>query len=108
MGAPPPNPRRSPPRRLGGNSLGAAVRKVECGRQVGERKKAGWCDPGKRTPARGDMNITVTSLLKRVLPLKGFCYAGARWDEYTGEVIEVELAARRGARARCSCCRHPA
>jgi len=54
------------------------------------------------------MNITVTSLLKRVLPLKGFCYAGARWDEYTGEVIEVELAARRGARARCSCCRHPA
>jgi transposase len=54
------------------------------------------------------MNITVTSLLKRVLPLKGFCYAGARWDEHTGEVIEVELAARRGARARCSCCRRPA
>jgi transposase len=54
------------------------------------------------------MNITVTSLLKRVLPLKGFCYAGARWDEHTQQVIEVELAARGGARARCSCCRQPA
>jgi len=54
------------------------------------------------------MNITVTSLLKRVLPLKGFRYAGARWDEYTQEVIEVELAARLGARARCSGCRQPA
>jgi transposase len=54
------------------------------------------------------MNITVTNLLKRVLPLKGFRYAEARWDEHTGEVIEVELAARRGARARCSCCKLPA
>jgi transposase len=54
------------------------------------------------------MNITVTSLLKRGLPLKGFRFAGARWDEYTQEVIEVELAARLGARARCSGCRRPA
>src|SRR5258708_36059468 len=54
------------------------------------------------------MNITVTSLLKRVLPLKGFRYAGARWDEHTGQVIEVELAARRGALARCSGCKRPA
>jgi len=54
------------------------------------------------------MNLTITSLLKRVLPLKGFCYAEARWDEHTGEVIEVQLAARLGARARCSGCRRPA
>ena len=45
------------------------------------------------------MNITVTSLLKKVQPLKGFRYAGARWDEHTGEVLEVELKARQGARA---------
>jgi transposase len=54
------------------------------------------------------MNITVTSLLKRVLPLKGFRYAGAHWDPHTGKVLEVELAARAGAEARCSCCHRPA
>jgi transposase len=54
------------------------------------------------------MNLTVKTVLKRVLPLKGFCYARVSWTEHPGEVIEVALNARRGARARCSCCRRPA
>jgi transposase len=54
------------------------------------------------------MNLTLTSILKRVLPLKGFCYRWAGWDEHTGEVIEIGLAARKGARACCGNCRRPA
>jgi transposase len=54
------------------------------------------------------MNLTVTSILKRVLPLKGFCYGWARWVQDAGvdgpAVIEVGLAARRGARACCGKC----
>jgi len=53
------------------------------------------------------MNLTLTSILKKILPLKGFRYAWARWDEHTGGVIEVKLAARQGALARCSGCRRP-
>jgi transposase len=54
------------------------------------------------------MNLTLTSVLKRVLPLKRFCYRWARWDEHTGEIIEIGLAARKGARACCGNCRRPA
>ena len=72
----------------------------------GKVRAGWWIRAGEHQPAV--MNLTVTNLLKRVLPLKGFYYAEARWDEETNEVIEVELAARRGARARCSGCRRPA
>ena len=52
--------------------------------------------------------MTVTSLLKRVLPLKGFCYRSALWVEGAGPkgqgVIEVRLAARQGAKACCGRC----
>jgi len=58
------------------------------------------------------MNLTVTNILKRVLPLKGFCYRSALWvEDADGEgkaVIEVGLAARRGAKARCGKCRRQA
>jgi transposase len=54
------------------------------------------------------MNITVTSILRRVLPLKGFIYAAAGWDETTEGVIEVSIEARKGALARCGICRRPA
>ena len=54
------------------------------------------------------MYITVTSLLRRVLPLKGFCYRWTRWDELLCEVIEVGLEARKGSEGRCGCCRRPA
>lgn len=54
------------------------------------------------------MNLTVTNILKRVLPLKGFCYRSARWVGEAGvagpAVIEVDLAARQGAKARCGRC----
>jgi transposase len=54
------------------------------------------------------MNLTVTNILKRVLPLKGFCYRWARWVEGVGAegrgVIEVGLAARQGAKACCGRC----
>jgi transposase len=54
------------------------------------------------------MNLTVTNILKRVLPLKGFRYHSARWQEGVGaggeDVIEVGLAARRGAKACCGRC----
>jgi transposase len=54
------------------------------------------------------MNLTVTNILKRVLPLKGFCYRSARWVRDAGvegpAVIEVELAARQGAKACCGRC----
>lgn len=53
-------------------------------------------------------NVTLTSILRRVLPLEGFCYRWARWDEFTGKVIEIGIEARRGAKARCRCCRRPA
>src|SRR6266568_7455543 len=54
------------------------------------------------------MNLTMTNILKRVLPLKGFCYRSACWLEGAGadggSVIEVGLAARRGAKACCGRC----
>lgn len=54
------------------------------------------------------MNLTVTSLLRRVLPLKRFCYQSAQWVENAAAegqaVIEVKLAARRGAKACCGGC----
>jgi len=49
------------------------------------------------------MNLTVTSILKRVLPLQGFRYQSALWVEDADRggkgFIEVALAARRGAQA---------
>jgi len=58
------------------------------------------------------MNVTVTNILKRVLPLKGFCYQSARWVQDAGgnepAVIEVGLRARQGAKARCGRCGRPA
>jgi transposase len=57
------------------------------------------------------MNLTVTNILRRVLPLKGFCYDSARWIREAGvegpAVIEVGLKARGGAKARCGRCRRP-
>ena len=52
--------------------------------------------------------ITVESILRRVLPLKGFCYCWARWDEMTKEIIEVGIEPRKGSKARCGNCRRPA
>ncbi len=54
------------------------------------------------------MNLTLTSILKRVLPLKGFCYRWARWDEGGADIIEIGIEARQGARVRCRCCAKPA
>src|SRR5579863_1125872 len=58
------------------------------------------------------MNLTVTSLLKKVLPLKRFRYRSVHWVEGVcagGQgVIEVEVVARRGAKACCGRCRRPA
>ncbi len=54
------------------------------------------------------VNITLTSILRRVLPLKGFCYRWARWEAFSQAVIEIGIEARKGARARCRCCRKPA
>lgn len=54
------------------------------------------------------MNITLTSILRWVLPLKGFCYRWARWEEFSQGVIEIGIEARKGARPRCRCCQKPA
>lgn len=51
------------------------------------------------------MNITVTSLLRRVLPLHGFCYREARWSQIDPKAIEIGIEARKGALPRCGCCR---
>jgi transposase len=50
------------------------------------------------------MNLTLVSVLQRLLPLKGFRYVAARWAEATPKTIEIEMTARRGAAARCSRC----
>jgi len=52
--------------------------------------------------------ITAKSILRRVLPLKGFCYRTVRWDKETDGVIEVVLERRKNAKGLCSCCRRPA
>ena len=54
------------------------------------------------------MNLTVTSLLRVMLPLKGFCYRHARWIQNRPKAIEIAIESRRGARARCGCCRRAA
>ena len=54
------------------------------------------------------MNLTLTTILKRVLPLKGFCYRWARWDEFTESIIEIGIEARKGSKACCGHCRRPA
>jgi len=54
------------------------------------------------------VNITVTSLLKMVLPLKGFCYRQARWSQSEPKAIEIGIEARKGSRPRCGCCRRKA
>jgi hypothetical protein len=33
-----------------------------------------------------------------VLPLKGFCYRWARWDEFTESIIEIGIEARKGSK----------
>ena len=52
------------------------------------------------------MNLTVISLLRRVLPLKGFRYQSAQWVKGVGPerkgIVEVKLAARARAAACCS------
>lgn len=53
------------------------------------------------------LNLTLTSILRRVLPLQGFCYREARWSESELEAIEIGIEARKGARPRCGCCRRP-
>jgi len=54
------------------------------------------------------MNLTVTNILKRMLPLKGFCYHSACWVRDAGvegpAVIEIGLAARQGASPCCGNC----
>jgi len=50
-------------------------------------------------------NLTVKTILKKVLDLKGFVIA-AVWME--GEAIRVRLRERNGAKAHCSGCRRPA
>jgi len=40
------------------------------------------------------MNLTLTTMRKRVLPLKGFCYRWARWDELTESIIGIVIEAR--------------
>jgi transposase len=58
------------------------------------------------------MNVTVTSLLQQVLPLKGFRYQSAQWVKDVGPerkgIVEVKLAARARAAACCSRCGRPA
>ena len=70
-------------------------------------KRAGQPTRIAFTPARF-VNITLTSILRRVLPLKGFCYRWARWEEFSQGVIEIGIEARKGAQARCRCCQKPA
>ena len=53
------------------------------------------------------MNLTVTGILNRVLPLKGFCYRSAQWDESVEKTILVGIEPRKGARPHCGCCRRP-
>lgn len=52
------------------------------------------------------MSLTLTSILRHVLPLKGFCYHRAELLE--ADLIMVEIRHRQGARARCGICRRPA
>lgn len=54
------------------------------------------------------MNITVTSILRHIQPIKGFVYTAARWIEGPASIIQVDVRPRRGATARCGCCRRPA
>ena len=58
------------------------------------------------------MNLTVTSLLKRVLALKGFRYQSAQWVKGVGKerqgIIEVQLAARREPPPAAERCGRPA
>lgn len=54
------------------------------------------------------MNLTLVSILRRILPLKRFCYRWARWDEDTAKIIEIGLEPRKGALACCGNCRRPA
>lgn len=51
-------------------------------------------------------NITVKTLLNQLLPFKGFCYAGVRFEQGSG-VLEITLRARKNSRGICSGCRQP-
>lgn len=51
-------------------------------------------------------NITVTTLLNKLSPYKGFCYKGACFVEGSG-ILEVTLGARKNSKGRCSGCGKP-
>jgi transposase len=52
--------------------------------------------------------LQVTSILRRVLPINGFCYRWARWDQTNEGVIEIGIEPRKGSKALCGNCRRPA
>ncbi len=83
----------------------------------GTRARALRAAGGKRKRAGQSTGIALASPFREhstdehtetVLPLKGFCYRWARWEEFSQAVIEIGIEARKGARARCRCCRKPA
>lgn len=52
--------------------------------------------------------LQVTTILREVLPLKGFCYRWARWDQTNEGVIEIGIEPRKGSKALCGNCHRPA
>ena len=50
------------------------------------------------------MNLQIRTIMHRVLPIKGFRYAEARWADFCSDVIEIEIVPRKNSRGHCSKC----
>lgn len=53
------------------------------------------------------MNLTLLTILRRLHPLKGFCYDEAGWSGFADGVLEVKIRPREGSRGKCSECMLP-
>ena len=48
------------------------------------------------------MNLQLCSIINRLLPIKGFRYAHARWAEVADEVIEIVIEERKNSSGHCN------
>ena len=94
----PQTPHRSPRQAFGGSKGYACLRQEE-------QKKKRLAEP-ERAPVNQPVmyNITLKTILKEILPIKGFVYQSVAWDPLMPKALLVQVAERQGCRGICSGC----
>lgn len=53
------------------------------------------------------MSLRIPTIMNRLLPIKGFRYARANWEDSGEGVIKIQIASRKNSRGLCSKCERP-